>query len=82
MNYIIHKEQSIPFVSIATYIFSKNIISMELILETEEQVYDLYLYLRENLNTDISIQKDNISINFILTECYINKNIIILKGRN
>lgn len=82
MNYIYYNGASIPFIKIVMYHFLKDDITMELEMESEQQVYELYLYLKENLNMGITIEKGSTFINFILTECYINKQNIILKGRN
>ena len=81
MNYFICNNIEFPYVNIEKYQIKNDIISIELIIDLEIDIFNIWTLLRQNLNSIFYLFNDNfINFNFVLTECYFDNNKLILKG--
>lgn len=80
MNYFIYDNTKFLYIDIYQYNITKNNISIEIILSSKEETYNVWNLLKQNLNLTFYLQNNYNSFSFVLKECYTNNNILILKG--
>lgn len=80
MNYFIYNNFNIPFININEYKIKDKKISLEITLPVDSEIFNIWEELRQNFNLILYLYSNNFNISFVLKECYINNNILILKG--
>lgn len=80
MNYFIYNNLTIPFININNYTIQNKKISLEITLSIDNEIFNIWEELRQNLNFIFYLYSNNFNISFVLKECYLNNNILILKG--
>lgn len=81
MNYFIYNNLKIFYNDIQRYQITNNSISLEItLLSSDEENFIIWKNLREKLNQEVYFYNKLFKLFFILKECYIDNNLLILKG--
>lgn len=71
----------IPYLEIISQEIFFPKINIQFLFMTNEEANQKWYILKEQINNNIQIVKDNIQFNLILNECYLDSNKIIMKGQ-
>lgn len=80
MNYFIYNNLKFFYDDIKCYIVKNKNIKLELIISSYNEAFDIWKILKENLNSIFQLYNNYSNLNFLLQECYINNNLLILQG--
>lgn len=80
MNYFIYNNLKFFYDDIKYYIVKNKNIKLELIISSYNEAFDIWRILKENLNLIFQLYNNHSNLNFLLQECYINDNLLILQG--
>lgn len=80
MNYFIYNNLKFFYDDIKYYIVKNKNIKLELIVSSYNEAFDIWEVLKENLNLIFQLYNNYSNLNFLLQECYINNNLLILQG--
>lgn len=81
MNYCTYNELTFPYDKINQFEIKNNSIILEIILSSKEECFQIWEQLKQQKqNLIFSIYDNNLNLNFVLNQYYINDTILILKG--